>query len=164
MSVRFFLYTSRFGKGTVDWDVESKGIKRSMRLRSPKLLFILAFFCLLARVGKADPLDRTALIGKWDYTSYTAHQKGKPSGTVQFKPGGMVFTYREDGTWEMEADDATRTKLNGSYEVHGTELIMKKADGSLYQDFNVELKDDGKGMILKDKRSIVTASKLGTAP
>jgi hypothetical protein len=134
-----------------------------MRLRSQKLPFILAFLCLIVRIGYADPLEK-ALIGKWDYTSFTVLQKGKPSGTVQFKPGTMVFTYREDGTWEMEAADATHTKLSGSYEVHGNELILKKADGSPYQDFNVELKNDGKGMIMKDKRSIVTAGKVETAP
>jgi hypothetical protein len=135
-----------------------------MRLRSPKLLFIPVFFCLIAHVGYADPLEKAALIGKWDYTSFTVLQKGKPSGTVQFKPGTMVFIYREDGTWEMEAADATHTKLSGTYEVHGNELIMKKSDGSLYQDFNVELKSDGKGMTMKDKRSIVTAGKVETAP
>jgi hypothetical protein len=135
-----------------------------MRLRSPKLLFILAFFCMVAYVAHASPLDKTVLLGKWDYTSYTMLQKGKPSGIVQFKPGTMSFTYREDGTWEMEAADATHTKLSGTYEIHGDELIMKKTDGSPYQDFNVELKSDGKGMIMKDKRSIVTASKVETAP
>jgi hypothetical protein len=113
-------------------------------------------------MAPAAPLDKATLIGRWDYTSYTILQKGKPSGTVQFKPGTMLFTYREDGTWKMEAQDASHTKLNGSYEVHGAELIMKKADGSLYQDFDTELKNEGKGMIMKDKRSIVTASKVDT--
>ena len=64
----------------------------------------------------------------------------------------------------MQAADATHTALNGTYEVHGAELIMKKSDGSPYQDFDVELKNNGKEMVLKDKNSIVTASSLETAP
>jgi hypothetical protein len=135
-----------------------------MRLRSTKLPLIFAYLCVIAHVAFADPLDKTALIGRWDYTSYTMLQKGKPSGTVQFKPGTMLFSYHENGTWEMEAADATHTRLNGSYEVRGTELIMKKADGSPYQDFDVELKTDGKGMILKDNRSIITANKVQITP
>src|SRR6266436_1091854 len=101
-----------------------------MNMRSVKLLLILVFFCVIAHVASAEPLNKATLIGRWDYTSYTLLQKGKPSGTVQLKPGTLSYTYREDGTWEMEAGDATHTRLNGSFEVHGTELIMKKADGS----------------------------------
>ncbi len=112
----------------------------------------------------ASAIDRTALEGKWEFTSYTLLEKGKPSGTVQFKPGTMIFTYHQDGAWEMDANDATHTRLNGTYEVRGSELIMKRADGSPYQDFGVELKSDGKSMVLKDKRSIVSASKVETAP
>jgi hypothetical protein len=135
-----------------------------MRLGSIKFLLIIALFCATPHVAFSEPLDKADLIGRWDYTSYTALQKGKPAGTVQFKPRTMVFTYREDGTWEMGAADATHTKLNGSYELHGTELIMKKAEGSTYQDFDVELEHGGKAMIMKDKRSIITASKEETAP
>ncbi|NYF52432.1 hypothetical protein [Tunturiibacter gelidoferens] len=86
------------------------------------------------------------------------------SGAVQFKPRTMLFTYHEGGAWEMEAGDATHTKLNGSYEVHDTELIMKKTDGSTYQDFTVEFRNDGKEMVMRDKRSIVTASKVEATP
>ena len=152
------------GRDKVDCDIESKGIKGIITMRSIKLLLIPTFFLVIANLAYADPLDKTALVGRWDYTSYAILQKGKLSGTVQFKPGTMLFTYRDDGTWEMEAGDATHTRLNGSYEVHGTELIMKKADGSPYQDFDVELKSGGKVMVMRDKRSIVTASKIETAP
>jgi hypothetical protein len=135
-----------------------------MRLGSIKFLLIIALFCATPHLAFSEPLDKADLIGRWDYTSYTALQNGKLHGTVQFKPGTMVFTYHENGTWEMAAADATHTKLNGNYEIHGTELIMKKADGSPYQDFDVQLEHGGKTMTMKDQRSIVTASKVEATP
>jgi hypothetical protein len=111
----------------------------------------------------ADPLDK-ALIGRWDSTSYTVVQRGAPGDSVQMKPGTMVFTYRDDGTWVMEAADQGHTTLNGTYAIQGTELIMMKPDGSTYQDFNVELKSNGKEIVLRDKRSILTAARIETVP
>jgi len=124
---------------------------------------LLALFCAVSQIALAGSLDKTALIGRWDYTSYTVLKEGRPSGTVQFKPGTLVFTYHQDETWEMEANDATHTQLNGYYEVRRRQLIMRKSDGSPYQDCEVEMKDGGKAMIMKDKRSIVTATKVETA-
>jgi hypothetical protein len=135
-----------------------------MRPASRKLLLTLALFCAIAPITHAAPLTKAALIGQWDYTSYTIVEDGKPGGSVQMQSGTVLFTYREDGTWNMQAADPDHTKLNGTYEIHGSELIMKKADGSPYQDFEVELTSDGKDMTMKDKRSIVTATKLPTTP
>jgi hypothetical protein len=128
-----------------------------------KLAFAFALSCAVVNLAFAAPLDKIALIDKWDYASYTLLQDGRPSGTAHFSPGTMVFTYRGDGAWEMEAADATHTRLNGSYEVRDSELIMRKADGSPYQDFQVEMNGDGKEMTMRDKRSIITASKAGTS-
>jgi hypothetical protein len=111
----------------------------------------------------ADPLEK-ALIGKWDSTSYTVVQQGVPGESVQMKPGTMVFTYRDDGTWVMEAADEGHTTLNGTYAIQGTELILMKPDGSTYQDFNVEIKSDGKEIVLRDKRSILTATRIEAVP
>ncbi|MBB5338322.1 hypothetical protein [Tunturiibacter gelidoferens] len=135
-----------------------------MELLTMRNLFTFAFLFAIANVVSAAQLDKATLIGQWDYTSYTILQRGRPSGAVQFKPRTMLFTYHEGGAWEMEAGDATHTKLNGSYEVHDTELIMKKTDGSTYQDFTVEFRNDGKEMVMRDKRSIVTASKVEATP
>jgi hypothetical protein len=129
-----------------------------------RLLLVGALLCLFSRLVSGDPLDKSALIGKWDYTSFTILQNGSVSGVAHFAPGTMVFTYRENGTWEMEATDARRTRLNGTFEVKGNELIMKKADGSPYQDVQVEMSSDWMEMTLKDSHSIVTAHKFPTSP
>jgi hypothetical protein len=129
-------------------------------MRIPTLALVLVIPILTSHAVLAETPDKTALIGMWDYASYTGLENGKPLGTLNFKPNTMVFTYQRDGTWEMRAADATHTALAGTYELRGTELILKKQDGSLYLDFQVELKNDGKVIVLRDKRSIITASKL----
>jgi hypothetical protein len=133
-----------------------------MSLRSIELALALVLPFVIADLASAAPLDKSNLVGTWNYTSYTLLEDGRPSGTAHFAPGALVFTYREDGTWEMEAADATHTRLSGSYEIRGSELIMKKADGSPYQDFQVEMDNQGQEMTMRDKRSIVTASKANT--
>jgi hypothetical protein len=124
------------------------------------LLVTLFGLPIVVNPAYAEPLDKTVLVGAWDYNSYTMLQKGKPAGTIQFKPRTMVFTYRDDGTWTMEAADATHTRLSGTYEVGGSELVLKKSDGSTYQDWQVEVRQNGAGLVLKDKASIITASKM----
>jgi hypothetical protein len=127
-------------------------------------LLVLAFCCVVAPVASANSFDRTGLIGKWDCTSLTNLQDGRPFGTVHFNPGVMSYTYSDDGTWVMEAQISKHTKLNGRYEIHGSELVMRNADGSLYEDFKVEIKDKGKEVVFKAKSSIITASKVETIP
>jgi hypothetical protein len=134
-----------------------------MHSRLNRHFTVLAILWSVAFVASAQKLDKTVLIGKWEYTSYTMLQNGKPSGSVNFVRGTMLFTYREDGTWEMEAQGSSHTKQNGNYEVRGTELVMKLANGSPYQDLTLKMKTSGREMVLKDQRSIITASKLGTA-
>jgi hypothetical protein len=132
-----------------------------MSSRSIKPLIALAISFGVANLAAAAPLDKSALVGAWNYTSYALLQDGRPSGAAHFAPGTLVFTYREDGTWEMEAADATHTRLSGSYEIHGSELIMRKVDGSTYQDLQVEMNNQVKEMTMRDKHSIVTSSKVG---
>ncbi len=125
---------------------------------------VLLSFSTLPLFASGNPIDKVALVGSWDYTTYTMLKKGKPAGTVQFKPRSMVFTYNDDGTWQMQADDATHTHRGGTYELlHGSELVLKNSDGSPYQDFQVEMRSDGKFMLLRDDKSALTAEKLDSS-
>ena len=128
-----------------------------------RILLALTLCSTGAHFGFAAALDPSALIGKWNYTSFTMIKNGKATGTAHFTVGTMVFTYFENGTWEMQAADANRTHLTGTYTIRENELIMKKTDGSLYQDVQVEMSSDGRDMTLRDKRSVVTATKVGAA-
>ncbi len=80
-----------------------------IKLRSTRLFLMAATLLAATCAAFADPLEK-ALLGKWDSTSYTVVQQGKPGESVQMKPGTMVFTYRDDGTWQMEAADEGHTQ------------------------------------------------------
>lgn len=128
------------------------------------LFSVLLSLSTVPLFAAGTPIDKAALVGSWDYTTYTMLKKGKPAGTIQFKPRSMVFTYNDDGTWQMQADDATHTHRSGTYELlHGLELVLKNSDGSPYQDFQVEMRSDGKFMLLRDEKSALTAEKLDPA-
>ena len=60
----------------------------------------------------------------------------------------------------MEAADATHTQLNGSFELRGNDLVLKKTDGSMYQDWIIEIRDGGTTLTLQDQHSAITASKI----
>ena len=114
-----------------------------------------------AQLATPAPISKATIAGTWDCTTLTAIEKGKPSGTVRFNPGNIVFAYGGDESWQMESIRShTHTKLNGRFELHENELILRKTDGSVYQDFHVDLKDDGKTLIMKDDGSIISASKV----
>jgi hypothetical protein len=129
--------------------------------RTIVLLLTLAASAVLAF---GEPLSRQQLAGRWDTTSYTIMADSLPGETVHMEPGTMVFTYRPDGAWSMEAADPGHTKLSGTYTIKGSELILTKADGTPYQDFQVQITDSGTGMTLSDSRSRLTATKLNPAP
>jgi hypothetical protein len=114
-----------------------------------------------AQLATSALISKATIAGTWDCISLTALEKGKPSGTVRFNARNVVFTYGEDDSWQMESNlSHTHTKLNGKFELHENELILKKADGSVYQDFRIDLKDDGKTLTMKDVGSIISASKV----
>lgn len=125
---------------------------------------ILLLFVTIPVFASGASIDKSALVGSWDYTTYTMLKDGKPAGTLQFKPRSMVFTYSNDGTWRMQANDATHTHRSGTYQLlHGSELVLKNSDGSPYQDFQVEIRGQGRSMLLRDNKSILTADKLDSA-
>jgi hypothetical protein len=118
-----------------------------------------------AQLATSAPLSKATIAGTWDCITLTALEKGKQSGTVRFNPKNMVFTYEEDGSWQMESNlSRSHTKLNGKFELHENELILKKADGSVYEDFRIDLKDDGKTLIMKDEGTILSASRVESTP
>jgi hypothetical protein len=125
----------------------------------------LVSLLLCGQIAISAPISKTAIAGTWDCATLTALDKGKQSGTVRFNPKNMVFTYGEDGSWQMESNlSRSHTKLNGKFELHENELILKKADGAVYEDFRIDLKDDGKTLIMKDEGAILSASRVESTP
>lgn len=125
----------------------------------------LVSLLLGGQIAMSASISKATIAGTWDCVTLTALEKGAQSGTVRFNPRNVVFTYGEDGSWQMESNlSHSHTKLNGKFELHENELILKKADGSIYQDFRIDLKDDGKTLTMKDEGSIISASKVESTP
>lgn len=114
---------------------------------------------LLAPVPlRAEPVTRARLLGTWDYRSFAGMLHGHPTGKLEMAPGTMVFSYSEDGKWMLQT--AEHDKRAGTFLLRSSELIMKDADGSVYQDFKVDVTPDGKQMTLTDSDSLIVAVKL----
>lgn len=126
------------------------------------LLVILA--CLfLGAIGVAAGSDEipAELIGTWDYTSLTALKDGKPSGTVHFKLGQWTLKLNADATYLMKPPPpaAKPEGVSGTYKVHGHDLDLSPANGAHKLMYHFSLKHDGKVLELKDKGTMITASR-----
>jgi hypothetical protein len=120
------------------------------RMKS-KILLILVCVGFLGLAKASDELPHE-LIGTWDYTSLTI-----PSGaTVHFKPGQWTLRLNADATWVMQGPVPSAKQVNGTYEVHGSNLKMI---GGNDLEYHFSLKRDGKVLELKDKGSKINAGR-----
>jgi hypothetical protein len=76
------------------------------------------------------------------------------------KHGSMEFTFSPDGSWKMVANDQSGTKKAGSYEIRKERLVLKNADGSLYQDWRPDFSSDGQSFVVEEKQLIETFAKV----
>lgn len=107
--------------------------------------------------SKAPP---PKLIGTWNYTSMTALKNGKPFGTISFHLGQWTVAFNQDATWVMKTPSNVNSRgLNGTYEVHGSDVDMKLANGKPYYKYRFAFEQDGKVLVLTDKASINRASR-----
>jgi hypothetical protein len=118
----------------------------------------------LAAPGAAGDLSKTAreLIGTWDYMSLTALKDGKPFGTVHFQPGQWTLTLNQDATWTMKQPSPSAKPagiVNGTYEVRGHDVDMKRVDGSPFKTSRFKIEHDGKVLILTDTGAIIRATR-----
>jgi hypothetical protein len=127
------------------------------------LMVCLAALCGPLTILASAPISAEIIAGTWDCVTMIALENGKHSGTVRFNPGNIMYTYRADDSWQMETN-LTKThdkaRINGSFKLHGSELILTKEDGSVYGDFHIELKDDGKTLIMQNEGEIISASRI----
>ena len=62
----------------------------------------------------------------------------------------------------MVGNGATQTTKNGTYQVHGTELILTNKDGSKYQDWQAQISDDANNLQVNDKKLFETYYRVPT--
>jgi hypothetical protein len=88
---------------------------------------------------------------------------GKPGACIEMKRGSLVINFAPDKRWNSTANDTSHSKRSGSYEIQGRHLVMKNADGSLYQDWQPDLSPDGRSFGIADKGLIETFARLAQA-
>jgi len=59
----------------------------------------------------------------------------------------------------MEGNGATQTKKAGTYEVRGAQFLLKNPDGTIYQNWQAELSDDGQSLTVHDEKLFETFQK-----
>jgi hypothetical protein len=111
---------------------------------------------IFASGGPADSPSQ-ALIGTWNYESFTNLKDGKPFGTVHFKPGQWTQTFNEDGTWTRSALLKASGEQTGTYEAHGHDLTIKYSDGRPDEKYHFKIEKKGKVLTLEGKEIIIKA-------
>ena len=127
-----------------------------MSSRTSYFLLTAAAWTLLTAIANATSIAPASLSGSWELRTACMNDHGRPGACIEMKPGSLQFTFVPDGKWSSAAQDPNRTKKAGTYEVRANKLILKNSDGSLYQNWQPNLSDDGQQFIVVDKQLIET--------
>ncbi len=121
-------------------------------------LFIAMF--ITSATARSSPITPAAISGSWELLTACSNNHGKPGSCIEMKHGSMEFTFGSDGDWSMVANDQNGTKKVGSYEVRKEQIVLKNADGSLYQDWRPDFSSDGKSFVVVEKQLIETFARV----
>ena len=132
--------------------------------QSSRILQIAVMIAALiaAPVVASQTFTVATLRGSWELHTACMNNHGKPGACIEMKPGSLRFVFKSEGTWTSVAQDANKTSKNGLYEIRGGRLILKNADGSLYQDWQPDFSADFQHFILTEKTLIETFDRIAT--
>ena len=131
-----------------------------MKLKFAILAGLASTLTLSPAVAFSMPLTAATLIGSWELHTSCMNDHGKPGACIEMKPGSLRFTFKSDGNWSLAADDVTKTKKAGMYEFHGSRLILKNADGSVYQNSRPDLSADSQHFLVVDRELVETFDRV----
>ena len=122
---------------------------------------LIGFASILVPVAAwSMPITIATLNGSWQLRLACMNDHGKPGACIEMKPGSLKFTFSADGTWSSAANDTNGTKKAGTYEIHGSRLVLKNADGALYQNWQTDVGGNGKSLLVSDKQLIETFERI----
>jgi hypothetical protein len=104
----------------------------------------------------SSPIATASINGSWELRTACTNNHGKPGSCIEMKQRSLVLAFSSDGNWNSAADDQSKTKRNGGYEIHKERLILKNTDGSLYQDWRPNFSADGQSFVVEDRQLIET--------
>jgi len=131
-----------------------------MTIRKPYVFALAAVLVLTPITVHSSPITSTAITGAWELRTACMNEHGKPGACIEMKHGSMEFTFSPDGNWNMVANDQSGTKKAGSYEIRKERLVLKNADGSLYQDWRPDFSSDGQSFVVEEKQLIETFARV----
>ena len=128
--------------------------------RTPGIFALVVAIVLTPTIARSSPVTPSAIIGSWELHTVCTNNHGKPGTCIEMKHGSMEFTFSPDGNWKMVANDQSGTKKAGSYEIRKERLVLKNADGSLYQDWRPDFSSDGQSFVVEEKQLIETFARV----
>jgi hypothetical protein len=120
---------------------------------------MLTFATLVA--AHAEPVTQRALIGTWDTNAIAMFDQSKPGAHYAVDSHSFVYTFTSDGKWIMQGK---KTEHHGTYQLLGSELVLKNDDGSIYQDWQAEFDGKAPSLLLKTDKMTFTLDRVTTTP
>ncbi|HSY34334.1 MAG TPA: hypothetical protein VK814_01155 [Acidobacteriaceae bacterium] len=127
-----------------------------MRLRYVYIASIVMVAILTPAIAISKPVTIPTLNGSWELRTACMNDHGKPGACIEMKRGSLEFNFDRLGKWSSAADDTNKTKKGGTYQVQNDRLILKNADGSLYQNWRPDFSADGQSFQVIDRQLIET--------
>jgi hypothetical protein len=124
------------------------------------LLVAFAFTVSLA----AQTLTSISLTGPWDVKA-TAVPGSSQTFWFSFKtPLFMVYTFNADGTWTLNSQASAGKRQEGRYEIKGKKILLRNGDGSKFDEWKSELKDNGNELDVQTDKLLMRLAKLPEKP
>jgi hypothetical protein len=125
-----------------------------------KLKIAILALLISSATARSSPVTSAIINGSWELRTACTNNHGKPGSCIEMKHGSMDLTFGPDGNWSMVANDQNGTKKSGSYEIRKERIMLKNADGSLYQDWQPEFSPDEQSFVVAEKQLIETFARV----
>src|ERR1700720_1085207 len=130
--------------------------------RISQVATLVAVLICVPALAFSQPFTDATLNGSWELRTACMNNHGKPGACIEMKPGSLRFIFKSDGHWNSSAQDKNKTAKSGLYEIRGKRLILKNADGSVYQDWQPALSNDLHHFIIAENQLIETFDRVAT--
>jgi hypothetical protein len=133
-----------------------------VRRASASLILIVA--CTVSSGAQAPTLS--TLTGRWDTKQTALRSAGTKAVWFSFKtPLFWVYTFAPDGTWTLTISQASASKPDvGRYEIKGKKILLTNGNGSRFDEWKAELKDNGNELEVQGKDLLMRLTKLPETP
>ena len=76
----------------------------------------------------------------------------------------MVYTFNSDGTWTLTSQASAGKRQEGRYEIKGKKILLENLDGSKFDEWKSELKDNENELDVQSEKLLMKLTKLPKTP